>query len=152
MKKLFSLSIICIALVIFYSSAIAQMTGRDIMLKVEKQQDTKTRIVKSKMILINKQNKTRERDVVQYVKSVNDPKGVDDKILIFFEYPADIRGTGLLMISYSDVNKDDDRWLYLPALKKVRRIAGESKNEYFMGTDFTYDDMGGRSVDQDKHT
>nr|HRD19318.1 outer membrane lipoprotein-sorting protein [Candidatus Neomarinimicrobiota bacterium] len=95
MKKLFSLSIICIALVIFYSSAIAQITGRDIMLKVEKQQDTKTRIVKSKMILINKQNKTRERDVVQYVKSVNDPKGVDDKILIFFEYPADIRGTGL---------------------------------------------------------
>jgi hypothetical protein len=55
MKKYFSLSIICIALVIFYSSAIAQMTGRDIMLKVEKQQDTKTRIVKSKMILINKQ-------------------------------------------------------------------------------------------------
>jgi len=152
MKKYFSLSIICIALVVFYSSAIAQITGRDIMLKVEKQQDTKTRIVKSKMILINKQNKTRERDVVQYVKSVNDPKGVDDKILIFFEYPADIRGTGLLMISYSDVNKDDDRWLYLPALKKVRRIAGESKNEYFMGTDFTYDDMGGRSVDQDKHT
>ncbi|MFA4839530.1 MAG: outer membrane lipoprotein-sorting protein [Candidatus Neomarinimicrobiota bacterium] len=65
--------------------------------------------------------------------------------------PAEQRGTGLLMLTYSDPKKDDDRWLYLPALKKVRRIAGESKNEYFMGTDFTYDDMGGRGIDQDTH-
>jgi hypothetical protein len=138
-------------IVLFANPGWAQMSGRDIMLKVEKQQEVKARVVKSKMILVNKQNKTRERDVLQYTKSVNDPNGIDDKILVFFEYPADIRGTGLLMISYTDIKKDDDRWLYLPALKKVRRIAGESKNEYFMGTDFTYDDMGGRGIDQDTH-
>jgi len=149
MKKYGWLSLI---MLITFSTSLAQMSGRDVMLKVEQQGEVKTRIARSKMILINKQNKTRERDVVQYTKSVNDPKGVDEKILVFFEYPADIRGTGLLMVSYSDPQKDDDRWLYLPALKKVRRIAGESKNEYFMGTDFTYDDMGGRLVDQDTHT
>jgi len=151
MKKYFFSGLVLMLLVVFSDSSFAQLTGRDIMLKVENQQDVKTRQVKSKMILVNKQNKTRERDVLQYSKSVNDPKGIDDKILVFFEYPADIRGTGLLMISYSDPKKDDDRWLYLPALKKVRRIAGESKNEYFMGTDFTYDDMGGRGIDQDTH-
>jgi len=151
MKRYWSFSLIFIAFVIFCKTGKAQISGRDIMLKVEKQQEVKSRIVKSKMILVNKQNKTRERDVLQYTKSVNDPKGIDDKILVFFEYPADIRGTGLLIVSYSDSKKDDDRWLYLPALKKVRRIAGESKNEYFMGTDFTYDDMGGRGIDQDTH-
>lgn len=151
MKRLFYSGLILILLAVFGNYGFAQMTGRDIMLKVEKQQEVKTRAVKSKMILVNKQNKTRERDVLQYTKSVNDPKGFDDKVLVFFEYPADIRGTGLLMYSYSDAGKDDDRWLYLPALKKVRRIAGESKNEYFMGTDFTYDDMGGRGIDQDTH-
>lgn len=48
---------------------------------------------------------------------------------------------------------DDDKWLYLPAMKKTRRISGaSSKTDYFMGTDFTYDDMGGRNVDEDTHT
>ncbi|MCG8375835.1 MAG: outer membrane lipoprotein-sorting protein [Chlorobiales bacterium] len=43
---------------------------------------------------------------------------------------------------YDDPSREDDKWLYMPAMKKVRRISGASKNEYFMGSDFTYDDMG----------
>ena len=53
---------------------------------------------------------------------------------------------------YDDPEKDDDKWLYMPALKKVRRISGTSRNEYFMGSDFTYDDMGDRNVEEDRHT
>ncbi len=128
------------------------LTATDIMQKVDDQGSVQTEMNKSKMTLINNKGKTRERDVTRYEKSYNGADGIDTKTLIIFDYPADIRGTGLLLWSYEDAAKDDDRWLYLPALKKVRRIAGESKNEYFMGTDFTYDDMGARSIDDDIHT
>jgi len=62
------------------------------------------------------------------------------------------KGTGFLSWEYDDPFKDDDKWLYLPAMKKVRRISGSSAGkENFMGSDFTYDDMGGRNVDEDEH-
>jgi hypothetical protein len=63
-----------------------------------------------------------------------------------------VKGTGFLTVNYDDVNKEDDKWLYLPALKKTRRISGKSsKTDYFMGSDFTYDDIGKRNVDEDTH-
>ena len=66
-----------------------------------------------------------------------------------FEKPADVKGTAFLSWEYDDPKKEDDKWLYMPAMKKVRRISGASKNEYFMGSDFTYDDMGDRNVEED---
>ncbi|MBU4444739.1 outer membrane lipoprotein-sorting protein [bacterium] len=151
MKRIGTMFVIGLVTVIIAQTAYAQLSGRDIMLKVDECGEVKTEYNKTKMILINKKGKTRVRDVVRYEKSYDGEKGIDSKLLIFFEYPSDIRGTGLLLWSYVDVGKEDDRWLYLPALKKIRRIAGESKNDYFMGTDFTYDDMGGRSIDDDTH-
>ncbi|NCC94191.1 MAG: outer membrane lipoprotein-sorting protein, partial [Opitutae bacterium] len=65
---------------------------------------------------------------------------------------TDVRGTVFLNWEYEQPDREDDKWLYMPALKKERRISGASKNEYFMGTDFTYDDMGDRNVDEDTHT
>jgi outer membrane lipoprotein-sorting protein len=52
--------------------------------------------------------------------------------------------------SYAD-DKDDDMWIYLPALKKTKRISSDSKSDYFMGSDFTYDDMGDRHPSEDTH-
>jgi outer membrane lipoprotein-sorting protein len=79
-------------------------------------------------------------------------EGKDRKSIMFFQEPADVKGTGFLTWDYDDEDRDDDRWLYLPAMKKTRRISGSSaKKEYFMGSDFTYDDMGNRSVDADNH-
>jgi hypothetical protein len=57
-----------------------------------------------------------------------------------FNSPRDVAGTGCLSFSYDDESKDDDIWLYLPAMKRVRRITGSGKNDDFMGTDFTYED------------
>lgn len=151
MQKIGYLLIILVSLLFWVDYGRAELTGREIMAKVDAQQKVGSRTGRSRMILVNKAGKTREREVVQYEKSYQGNKGFDQKMLVFFEFPADVRGTGLLVYSYTDPKKDDDRWLYLPALKKIRRIAGESKNEYFMGTDFTYDDIGGRNVDQDNH-
>jgi outer membrane lipoprotein-sorting protein len=53
--------------------------------------------------------------------------------------------------SYDDDSKDDDQWIYLPAIKRVKRISSDSKSDYFMGSDFTYDDLGDRRLDADTH-
>lgn len=53
--------------------------------------------------------------------------------------------------SYEEEGRDDDQWIYLPALKKVKRISSDSKSDYFMGSDFTYDDLGDRQPTDDNH-
>lgn len=124
------------------------ISGRDVMLKVDNRNDGDDRTMEMKMLLENKRGKTRERSMVFYSKDY----GKDSKSIFYFKAPSDVRGTAFLTWGYDDSSKDDDRWLYLPALKKVRRISGSSKNDSFMGSDMTYDDMGNRGVDEDNHT
>lgn len=128
-------------------AAESPLTGREIMFKVDNKPDGIDRRFILEMTLINKRNRKRVRTVLSYSKDY----GKDKKTIMYFEKPADVKGTGFLSFEYDEPSKEDDRWLYLPALKKVRRISGSSKNDYFMGTDFTYDDMGDRSVDEDTH-
>lgn len=126
----------------------AQDTGRDIIQMVQDQPDGENRKSVMTMKLINHRNAVRERSLLSYSLDL----GKDRKSIMFFRSPADVKGTGFLSWQYDDPDKDDDRWLYLPAMKKVRRISGASaKKEKFMGSDFTYDDMGGRHVDEDEH-
>lgn len=146
--------LLCLALLLGMSSYIgpvyaqsAELTGYDIMIEVDNRPDGDDRTMTMNITLINKRGKTRERTVLSYSKDY----GKDSKGLIYFKKPVDVKGTGFLSWEYDDPSKDDDRWLYLPALKKVRRISGSSKSDYFMGTDFTYDDLGDRSVDEDNH-
>ena len=68
-----------------------------------------------------------------------------DRLLIRFTYPNDIRGTGFLV--WEHPTSDDERFLYLPSLGRVRRIAGTETQESFVGSDFTYEDIGGREFD-----
>ncbi len=125
-----------------------ELTGRDIMMLVDEREDGNDRRVEMEMILINKRGRKRIRQVLSYSKDY----GKDSKTIMIFQKPADVKGTGFLSWEYDDDSKNDDRWLYMPALKKVRRISGASNNDYFMGSDFTYDDMGGRNPDEDTHT
>jgi outer membrane lipoprotein-sorting protein len=68
-----------------------------------------------------------------------------DRLLIRFTYPNDIRGTAFLV--WEHPNSDDDRFLYLPSLGRVRRIAGTEAQESFAGSDFSYEEIGGREFD-----
>ena len=60
---------------------------------------------------------------------------------MFYQSPANVRNTSFLTWDYPEVDRDDDQWLYLPALRKVRRISSADRGDYFMGTDFTYEDI-----------
>jgi Outer membrane lipoprotein-sorting protein len=73
-----------------------------------------------------------------------------DRLLIRFNYPNDIRGTSFLV--WEHPKADDERFLYLPSLGRVRRIAGAETQESFVGSDFTYEDIGGRELDDYTYT
>lgn len=122
--------------------------ARQVAVHVDEQEDGDDAIAEMEMTLINKKGQARVRKVVSYRKDY----GEDSKAVMFFLEPADVKGTGFLSWSYDDESKDDDQWLYLPALKKVRRISSSDKADYFMGTDFTYNDMGDRDVDDYMYT
>ena len=99
------------------------------------------------MTLVNSRDEKRVRKIKQFTKQI----GNTEKKIMFFVSPADVHNTSFMNWSYDEEGKDDDQWLYLPALKKVKRISSDSKSDYFMGSDFTYDDLGDRKLDDDTH-
>jgi outer membrane lipoprotein-sorting protein len=135
-----------------FSFVIGQMTGREIMEKVDAQPEPKSMVATTEMILVSvKRGKTKERrrEIIRYQKNYDSGR-FQSKSLIRFQYPADVKGTGFLMWEY-DNDKDDDQWLFLPALGKVKRIVAREKAENFMGSDFSYEDIGGRDLEDDKY-
>ena len=104
---------------------------------------------KVKMTITNKQGQKREREFIILRKDVND--GGDQNYFVYFQKPADVRKMVYLVHKHTDKNKDDDRWLYLPALSLVKRIAAGDKRTSFVGSDFLYEDVSGRSLEEDTH-
>ena len=100
------------------------------------------------MVLINEKGQTRERKSTTLQKLQSN--GSDSNLLVRFSYPTDIKGTGFLQIEHSD--GDDDQWIYLPALKKSRRLVASNKKDSFVGSDFSYGDVSLPKVDLYRHT
>lgn len=98
-----------------------------------------------RMVLISKRGDTSERELRMKVLE-GDGKSEGDKSLMIFETPRDVRGTALLTWSYKQ--KDDDQWLYLPALRRVKTIASRNKSGPFMGSEFAYEDMRPQEVEK----
>jgi hypothetical protein len=120
-----------------------KLTGRQIMELVDARDDGDNGIQDMEMILIDKNGNRREREIRAMRRDV----GEDTYTIMFFMSPADVKDTGFLTYDYDDDTKDDDQWLYLPALKKTKRIASTDKSGSFMGSDFSYADMTDRKLD-----
>ena len=91
---------------------------------------------KMKMTLIDARGGERVREIESRAKTV---AKATRKSIIFFLSPAEVKGVGFLAFSYPD--RDDDQWLYLPALKRVRRITATTRTQSFQGSDFSYQDL-----------
>ncbi len=124
-------------------SSLFAITGQEIAQKVHDRDDGDNSTSNMKMIMIDKNGKKRVRELKRFAKD----KGDDELKLMFFITPADVKNTAFLTYDYEDSNKDDDQWLYLPELRKVKRIASSDKSSSFMGSDFTYSDMTSRNVE-----
>ena len=99
------------------------------------------------MRLISNEGKERLRAFT--LSRYNLSEGGEQRSFIYFHRPPDVRDMALLV--WSDPNRDDDRWLYIPAVKQVRRIAASDKHTSFVGSDFSYEDVSGRDPEDDSH-
>ena len=106
--------------------------------------DFKARMV-MKLISAGGQQRIRELTLLRK----NFP-GDKQKYFIYFFQPADVKDMTFMVYKYPD--RDSDRWLYIPALNMVRRIAAQDKRSSFVGSDFSYEDVSGRNVNEDVHT
>lgn len=96
--------------------------------------------------LIDRRGKKQLRETISYRKDYTGER----KTALFFSSPTHVKGTGFLTFDYQDKSKDDDQWLYLPALRKTRRISAANRGDYFLGTDLTYEDIKkGTKIDQE---
>lgn len=104
---------------------------------------------KVNMLITDKQGQTREREFIILRKDVKD--GGDQKYYVYFLKPADVRKMVFMVHKHSEMKTDDDRWLYMPSLDLVKRIAASDKRTSFVGSDFLYEDVSGRSLEEDTH-
>lgn len=99
------------------------------------------------MRLVDKAGRERQRSLTML--RLNAKSGLNQKYYMYFHGPADVRGTVFLVWKYPD--KDDDRWLYIPAIKLTTRIAAKDNQSSFVGSDFTYEDVSGRDLGSDSY-
>lgn len=120
----------------------AEMTGREVMDKAKKANQSKTQVTDISMLLVDKKGKEQTRAVKIWAE-----QGDLDKSLTRFTAPKSVEGVGFLAVSTG--KGQANRWLYLPESKKTRQIAEGDKNGSFMGTDFTYYDLSPHDLDNE---
>lgn len=142
-----ALLIVSLCICIFASMQLSAEDATAIVEAARNRIDATTVSSRSRMVLAAKDGSTTERLIDQY--SSDSPKG--DRTIIVFQKPANVAGTRFLTME--NRGGDDDRWIFLPSLGKVRRIASAEGSKSFMGTDLSYDDISSadRDVSLDTH-
>lgn len=102
----------------------------------------------TRMRIVDSNGRTQLRQFTILRKDVSD--GGDQKFLVYFERPTDVKRTTFLVQKH--IEGDDDRWLYLPSLDLVKRISAGDKRTSFVGSDFYYEDVSGRALTADTHS
>ena len=102
-------------------------------------------LVSMEMVLIN----ARGQESTRYLRSKTlevDRNGIGEKRLLIFDKPRDVKGTVLLTATRK--KNSDDQWLYLPAVKRIKRITSNNKTGPFVGSEFSYEDLGAFEIDK----
>ena len=125
----------------------ADPSAREIMDKVALTRKLSGSEAVIKMTIINDKGQTRERKITMATKLFDD--GKTEKRIYRFLSPADVEGTGVLVFDYED--QADDVWVFLPALRKTRRIVSSQRSSKFMGSEFSYADLNIPALDDFKY-
>jgi hypothetical protein len=150
MRRLFSM-VVAVSCVLYAIRAIA-VDPYELMREIDSRPRGADQSMVATWRLIGRDGSERVRMLRTYWKDYRTQKGqVFSKRIAVFDSPPDISDTAFLVVSYVDASRDDDRWIYLPALRKVRRIAGGDRGQSFFGTDFAYEDLAERTADEDRH-
>ncbi len=122
------------------------LAAGEIVKKARDKQFPENSVSELTMVLINKRGSERSRKLTTKRKNYGNGEA---KSVAYFLSPADVKGTAFLVWEHAD--QPNDVFIYLPALKKIRRIASEQKHQSFMGSDFSYADMENEDVDNAAH-
>lgn len=133
----------CLISLLSTSAVAAELSAFDVMQRADDRDDGDSFVAEYTMVLIDRRERQRLRNLRLYSKDF----GEDTRTLSLFETPADIRGTAYLNFDWDDSERDDDSWLYLPSLQRVKRIASSDTSDSFLGSDFTYADINGIEID-----
>ncbi|GAB6139026.1 outer membrane lipoprotein-sorting protein [Halanaerobaculum tunisiense] len=140
--------ILVLGLVVVLSTSAFAMTGKEVIQRVRNRDDGETMHALMGMDLVDKDGEVSPRTLEVWGETYNQAEDLS-RTVMEFRTPASVQGTRYLQIE--NENRDDDKWIYLPGLGRVRRIAASQGDSAFMGSDFTYDDMETREVKEDKH-
>lgn len=139
---------VCFLLVGIGATGAAELTGRQILDQAAERHEYPYEYEVQRMTLIDKGGYKDVRQTRRYVRQ--NEKSKTYKYLIVFNDPPGVRGVALL--TWQNKTRDDDQWLYLPSMgRKMKRIAKGGKRNYFMGTDFTFEDMVSENRDKFKY-
>lgn len=139
-------TILALSIPLFAAGTGAEPAGRQLAQRVFDRPDGRDSAASLTMTLTEHGREPRVRRLVAYRKDLG---GGDTGNLVRFLDPGDISGTGLLTLD--PAAGDSEQWLYLPALQRVRRVAGDRKGGRFVGSDYYYEDLRDRKVSQDTH-
>ncbi len=139
-SRLLSAGIAVIAVVTAAPSAaedVGALDGGALVARVNDRDEGRFSTRRVTMELIDKRGSKRMR-VARFFRMTD---GDDRKLAIFYESPKAIKDTAFLTFDYGEGGRDDDQWLYLPALRRTRRIASSDRGSAFLGTDFSYEEV-----------
>lgn len=139
---------IILALAIFSTLGINAQSAEERGLEIAKEAEQadlgfNSSTVDLKMTLKNKNGQTSERDLTTKTLELTED---GDKSLIVFNSPKDVKGTATLTFTHKTVS--DDQWLFLPSIKRVKRISSNNKSGPFVGSEFAYEDLSSQEVEK----
>ncbi len=103
------------------------------------------------VILQDKEGKVMKSEYLRYWKDYKGKDDVADKMLLFTTYPPEAKGSAFMRVAYSEHDKPVDQWIYLPALKKIRRVSIRDLGDSFLNSNLTYADVSRRALEDDDH-
>lgn len=151
MPSRFAITVMVTVVSLFICGSALALTADDIAKKSQTAflypgKDFKARVM---MKLVSKGGQERVREMTMLRKNYGDTGGAQ-KYFIYFFQPADVKDMTFMVYKYP--GKDADRWLFVPAISMVRRIAAKDKHSSFVGSDFTYEDVSGRNLEEDSRS
>lgn len=129
-----------------------QLTGREIFKRCGYKYPGEDQQSKFTVLLRDKEGRVRKSEYLRYWKDFKGEGGVADKMLLFTIFPPEAKGSAFLRVAYTKGHeKSVDQWIYLPLLKKIRRVSIRDPGDSFLNSNLTYADVSQRALEDDEH-
>ncbi len=129
-----------------------KLTGKEIFERCGYKYPGEDQRSKFTVMLRDRQGNVKKSEYLRFWKDFKGKEGVSDKMLLFTIYPPDARGAAFMRVAYTrELNKAVDQWIYLPVLKKIRRVSIRDPGDNFLNSNLTYADVSKRALEDDDH-